>query len=104
MGDNFPGRPPGSKANPLRAVDFSIANESNYAIRNIRIFILYKKRGQVISYSGAVLKKQILPKLALQFTHAHRVEHFLDGAVEVRVLDYEADRSVGTSPVDLLFK
>jgi len=89
---------------PMHSIDFSIKNSGHYAIKNIRVFFLYQKGGQVVDYSSAVVRKQILPKLALQFTHSHTVKHFRGGTVEVRILDYEIDRSVGTSPVDLLFK
>jgi len=94
----------GSLGEGLRSVIFSVKNDSNYSIKNIRVFFLYKKGGMVVDYSSEVFKKAILPKLALQFKHPHRMESFPRGRVEVRILDYEIDRSVGTSPVDLLFK
>ncbi len=60
------------------------------------------------------IKESILPKLALQFVHSHEVRHFgrrdsgrekiLEGEVEIRILDYEIDRTSGASPADLLFK
>jgi len=85
-------------------IEFSIDNRSNFPIRNIQLFFVYKnKNGRVISYSAEKYRGPILPKLALQFSHNHRVSHFF-GKIEVRVLDYEIDRSTTTSPADLLFK
>jgi S1-C subfamily serine protease len=93
------------------SISFSIKNSGNYAVKNIRIFFLYKKRGKVIDYSSAVyakgvsrFKSTLLPKLAKQFTHIHYIQNFYGGTVEIRILDYEIDRSVDTSPADHLFK
>lgn len=89
-------------------VFFSIKNNGHYAIKNIKVFFLHKKRGEVIDYSSKVFANgsrknpSILPKLARQFSHLHFVRGVDE--VEIRILDYEIDRSVGTSPVDLLFK
>ena len=82
---------------------FAIKNNGHYAIQNIKVFFLYTIDGEVVSYSSQEYKTQILPKLALQFSHLHLIRGF-PIKVEVRILDYEIDRSVGTSPVDLLFK
>jgi len=85
-------------------VNFGIKNNGHYAIKNIKVFFLYKKSDEIVSYSSEVYDTQILPKLALQFRHHHNVRYFRGGTVEIRILDYEIDRSVGSSPVDLLFK
>lgn len=97
----------------LKILDFAIRNLSNYPIKNIQLFIVYKNyKGEVVSYSAEKFKKPILPRLALQFSHGHSVDYFrkyqageyLDGKVEIRILDYEIDRTSGASPADLLFK
>ena len=97
----------------LTSIDFSIKNQSNYPVRNIKLFFVYKTHsGEVIDYSAGNFRGPILPRLALQFSHRHSVKHFRKGfagsykhgEVEVRVLDYQIDRSATTSPADLLFK
>lgn len=97
----------------LLSLDFAIRNLSNYPIKNIQIFIVYKNyKGEIVSYSAEKFKKPILPQLALQFSHKHGVDYFRqdlsgkysNGKVEIRILDYEVDRISGTSPADLLFK
>lgn len=99
----------------LSRLEFTIKNLNNYPIRNIELFFVYKNyKGEVISYSSMKIKESILPKLALQFVHSHEVRHFgrrdsgrekiLEGEVEIRILDYEIDRTSGASPADLLFK
>lgn len=97
----------------LKALDFAIRNLSNYPIKNIQLFIVYKNyKGEIVSYSAEKFKKPILPQLALQFSHGHSVDYFrkyqagehLEGKVEIRILDYEIDRTSGASPADLLFK
>ena len=91
----------------LYRLDFAIKNISNYPIRNIQIFFVYKNyKGDVISYSGEKIKESILPRLALQFNHGHHnVKYFrewnigrgkyLEGVVEIRILDYDIDRTSG---------
>jgi len=97
----------------LRSIEFAIKNKSIYAINNIKLFFVYKNyKGEVVSYSANSYKDSILPKLALQFTEWHTVDYFagyesgkyMEGDVEIRILDYEIDRSESTSPADLLFK
>lgn len=90
----------------MQRVDFSIKNNGNYAVKNIIVIFLYKKGGEVVHYESKVFAsdKVILPKLAKQFQQVSFVQRFKTGTVEIRILDYEIDRSVGTSPVDLLFK
>lgn len=103
----------------LTSIDFAIRNQTNYLIKNVKLFFVYKNsEGDVISYSATDIKEPILPKLALQFNHKHFVKYFyvgidykenfdyeiIQGTVEIRVLDYEIDRSVSSSPSDLLFK
>lgn len=101
--------------NELCFLDFAIKNLSNYSIRNIRLFFVYKNyRGDVISYSAKEFKDAILPQLALQFRHFHHVKYFKQwdkrsnawkyGNIDIRILDYEIYRSSGASPADLLFK
>ena len=103
----------GSDSYTLKVLDFAIRNLSNYPIKNIQLFIVYKNyKGEVVSYSAEKFKKPILPQLALQFSYEHRVDYFrkyqagecLEGKVEIRILDYEIDRTSGASPADLLFK
>ena len=53
------------------------------------------------------IKESIKPRLALQFVNSHYVRHFrqwdsgrkknLEGKVEIRILDYEIDRTSGAS-------
>lgn len=101
--------------NNLTNLDFAIKNLSNYPIKNIQLFFVYKNyKGEVVSYSAKKIKNSILPQLALQFNHSHYVKYFrewnssrgkyLEGAVEIRILDYDIDRTSGSSPADLLFK
>ncbi len=72
-----------------------------------------KEWDEVISYSTKKINKKILPKMGLQFNHSHTVNHYyyMSGSshytnayVEVRILDYEIDRTPGSSPAELLFK
>jgi len=96
----------------LTSIDFSIGNRTNYPIRNVKLFFIYKNHiMEIIDYSAGKFKGPILPNLALQFRHDHSVLHYrenvsitswLEGKIEVRVLDYEIDRSVRGSPVDLI--
>jgi hypothetical protein len=99
----------------LRSVEFAIKNLSNYPIRNIKIFFVYKNfEGEVVSYSAKEIKDKILPQLALQFYHDHYVRYFgqgsslygvnKDGEVEIRILDYQIERTSGSSPADGLSK
>jgi len=93
----------------IEEIIFSIKNTGNYAVKNIRIFFLYKKRGEVIDYSSKVFARGdydqiLLPKLARQFTYRHPIKKFSRGTVEIRILDYKIDRSVDTSPADIFFK
>ena len=67
------------------------------------------EEGEVIDYSSEVFARGdddqiLLPKLARQFTHYHTVKSFSPKRVEIRILDYEIDRSVDSSPADLFFK
>jgi len=80
-------------------IDFSIRNQTNYTIKNIKLLFVYKNsKGEVISYSAEKFGGPILPKLALQFQHVHRVYHFFNQSsgkrctVEIRILDYEIDK------------
>lgn len=105
----------------LCGVDFVLKNNSDYPVRNIKLLLVYKKvypgdpgtfekRHQVISYSSVIITEVILPKLALQFSHEHRVKHYarggdqVQGMVEIRVLDYQIDGNNRSSHADLLFK
>lgn len=106
------------KPDELEHIDFGIKNLSNYPIKNIKLFFIYKNWfGNVISYSAKEIKETILPRLALQFSHLHQVHYFREwvegkyggkyeweGKVEIRILDYQIDRTSGGSPADLLFK
>lgn len=96
------------RAEDIDTIDFSLKNNSNYTIKNIKLFFIYMKKGRVVSYSSETFKKSILPKLALQFRHSHVVRNFYpyyyQVKVEIRILDYEIDRSSSSSPADLLFK
>lgn len=88
----------------LNLLEFTIKNLNNYPIKNIELFLVYKNyKGQIISYSSMKIKESILPKLALQFVKNHYVRHFrhwdtsgnklIEGEVEIRILDYEIDRT-----------
>ena len=96
----------------LSGLEFAIKNLNNYPIKNIELFIVYKNyKGEVISYSSMKIKESILPKLALQFINNHYVKNFrrfdtvyLYGEVDIRILDYEIDRTSGRSGLDLLFE
>jgi len=90
-------------------LDFVIANNGNYVVRNIKLFVVYRnKQGNVVSYTATVAKKPILPKLAQQSSVVHRLKHCWDRGptctAEIRILDYEIDPSASTSPADLLFQ
>ncbi|MDD5772247.1 MAG: S1C family serine protease [bacterium] len=73
-----------------------------------------KEWDEVVSYSASTIGKTILPNLALQFSHEHVVKHYMyknqfntfetRGYVEIRVLDYDIERSAGSSTIDLLLK
>jgi len=99
----------------LTGIKFAIRNLSNYPIRNIKVFFVYKNSlGEVVSYSAKTYKGPILPKLPLLFSNRHTIHylrkwdsHYRDwteGTVEIRILDYKIDRSVRKSPVDLILK
>jgi hypothetical protein len=98
--------------NDLWSLDFAIKNLSNYPIKNIKLFFVYKNfNGEVVSYSAKEVKYTILPQLALQFNQPHNVKYFkkyergwVEGIVEIRILDYQIDRAGKTSPADILFK
>jgi hypothetical protein len=94
---------------------FAIKNLNNYPIKNIELFIVYKNyKGEVISYTSMKIEESILPKLALQFVNNHQVRNFvklgkaterpLRGEVDIRILDYEIDRTSGRSLMDVPFK
>jgi len=93
----------------LRGLTFSIRNQHRYIIQNIKILFLYKnQRGQVFTYSFEKFKGPILPNLALQFSHRHKVKNFKKlfagggsemGSIETRILDYEIDTFSGSSPI-----
>jgi len=94
----------GVRSNNLDRIDFGIRNISNYPINNIVLFfVFYNSKSEIISYSSEKLTTIILPQLALQFSHSHYVKYFRNGDVEIRILDYEIDRTKGFSPADLLF-
>lgn len=113
---NYPDEPSSyEESGHLSRVDFSIKNLNAYPIKNIQILFVYKNyKGEVVSYSAKKIKATILPQLALQFYHYHEVKYFqkyqsehgrfLEGKVEIRILDYEIDRASEVSPADLLFK
>jgi len=99
----------------LTGVKFAIRNRSDYPIRNIRVFFVYKNSlGEVVSYSAKNYEGPVLPKLPLLFSNGHAIHYFrkwdshygdwTEGSVEIRILDYEIDRSVRGSPVDLILK
>lgn len=100
----------------LDSVDFGIKNLSNYPVNNIILFFVYKNfREEVINYSAMAIKDTILPQLAKQFSHKYYVRYFSEkepgrllyersGTVEIRILDYQFDRTGGSAPADLLFK
>lgn len=106
--------------------NFAIRNLNDYSIKNIKLFFVYKNyKGEVVTYSAKKISETILPKLSLQFSHYHKVKNFIEegkeyeytrssegvlmqmnpihGSVEIRILDYEIDRT-SSSPTDLLFK
>jgi len=98
-----------SRLESLVGVTFAIQNRSNYPIKNVKLFFVYKNyKRQVVSYSIEKCSGPILPRLALQFSRRHGVHYwrseYVEGSVEIRILDYEIDRSGMTSPADLLFK
>jgi hypothetical protein len=113
---NYPDEPSSyEESGHLYRVDFSIKNLSTYPIRNIQLYFVYKNyKGEVVSYSARKIKVTILPQLILQFYHHHEVKYFqkyqsergrfLEGKVEIRILDYEIVRSLEASPADVLFK
>ena len=100
----------------LCSITFAVANNGNYGIRSIKLFVVYRKvtnrrvgnritkEDNVVSYTTTVVRKQILPKLAQQWSVSHRVQYCTRACTaEVRILDYEIDRRV-QSPADLLFE
>ncbi len=99
----------------LTGIKFAMRNRCNYPIRKIKVFFVYKNSlGEVISYSAKNYKGPILPKLPLLFSNRHAIHYFRkwdshyrdwsEGTVEIRILDYEIDRSIRRSPVDLILK
>lgn len=105
----------GEDPQKLTYLDFAVKNIGNYPIKNIQIFFIYKNyHGEIVSYSAKKIEETLLSKLALQFSHNHGVKYFrnwsqvknvyLEGEVEIRILDYEIDRISEASPSDLLFK
>jgi hypothetical protein len=91
-----------SEPETLGNIDFHLKNNSDYPIKNIELFFVYKNfRGEVISYSSETIKETILPQLAQQFTHYYAVNHFRiwagkniwEGSVDIRVLNYQIDRT-----------
>lgn len=96
----------------LHSLNFGIKNLSNYAVKNVQLFFIYRNtKREVISYSTEKIKDSILPQLALQFSQSHFVTDFrdfrdgkyIDGTVEIRILDYDIDKT-SAAPADLLFK
>jgi len=78
----------------LNGVYFSLRNQGIYEVKNIKLFFVYTNRvGEVISYSNEKYGKTILPKLALQFDHSHFVSRIHGGKVEIRILDFEINKS-----------
>ena len=91
-----------SSLNLLEDVYFSIKNSSNYPIKQISTFIVYKNsQGEIIDYSFKRINETILPKLAKQFLEKKDVYYARE--VELRILDYEVIRTRNVSPVDVLF-
>lgn len=99
----------------LTGIKFAMRNRYNYPIRKIKAFFVYKNSlGEVVSYSAKNYKGPILPKLPLLFSNRHAIHYFRkwdshyrdwsEGTVEIRILDYEIDRSIRRSPVDLILK
>jgi len=92
------------------SIDFVVANNGNYVIRNVKLFVVYRnKQGNIVSYTAHTVWLKILPKLAIQSSVSHRVRHCWGVSrptctAEIRILDYKIDRSASTSPADLLFK
>ncbi len=99
----------GNLGGELGSINFVVANNGNYGIRNIKLFVVYRnKQGDVVSYTAKVVKNQILPKLAQQIDVYHTVsfcwkDRKSNCTAEVRILDYEIDRTA-QSPADLLFE
>jgi hypothetical protein len=115
--------------NDYLKLNFTVKNDSRYAIGNIKLFFIYKNhKGKVISYAAKKMNDFILPQLAQQYKHVHRVKYlstwvdktgnpvsfepekvmsgeiqYAEGNVDIRILDYEIDRTA-SSPADLLFK
>lgn len=59
------------------ASDFDIRNLNNYPIKNIKLFFIYTDyRGNIVTYSAKTIEETILPKLALQFSHYHKVRNY----------------------------
>jgi S1-C subfamily serine protease len=97
------------KDDRLTGIYFSIRNQTNYPIKNIKLFFIYRNlKGEVITYSAEECTTLILPNLAKRWSSFYTFRHFCEGGVcgkvETRVLDYEIDRSGKTSPADFLFK
>jgi len=91
----------------LTSVNFAIMNQSNYLIKNVHLFFIYRNyRGEIITYSDEIFNESILPHLALQFKHIHWADYFrkkkddswnsewIEGEIEIRILDFEIDRNI----------
>jgi len=72
--------------------EFDLRNLNNYPIKNIKLFFIYTDyRGNIVTYSLKTIEETILAKLALQFSHGHKVRNYL-GYMDDRGRYYD-DRS-----------
>ncbi len=81
----------------LNGMDFVVQNNSKFAIKNLKLILIYKDFfGKMLSHSNVNIEGPIPAKLAIQLNKKHRVNHwanrsipFIHGKTDLRILDYE---------------
>jgi len=94
--------PRGDYVNGIR---FSVQNNSNYLIKNIKILVLFhNKNKELFSYAYSLIKNEIPPRLAeTVYIHKELYGYYDGGYAKFRILDFDI-LSKSDSALDYLLK